>query len=93
MMQEKRQQRSPKEENNLHNTNRKGSLKHGTRLIHIQRKRVIRSFTKRPKRTQGNPDRASMPAGAVCVRDEAKLVDTCDESAEEAQVDEGDEDR
>lgn len=71
MMQEKRQQRSPKEENNLHNTNRKRSLKHGTRLIHIQRKRVIRSFTIRPERAQGNPDGASMPAGAICVSDEA----------------------
>lgn len=30
--------------------------------------------------------------GAVCVCDKTKLVDACDESAEEEEVDEGDED-
>lgn len=45
-----------------------------------------------PERTKRHPNRASIPASAVCARDKAQLVDTCDESAKEAQIDECDED-
>lgn len=57
----------------------------------MQRERVIRLNAPLPKRTEGNPDRAAVPVGAVGVGDEAQLVDARHERAEEEEVDEGDE--
>lgn len=90
-MQEQRQKCRPSKENNLHNPQRKTRLQHSTRLIHVQRERVTRSQTELAKRAQRNPDGAAVPVCAVGVGDEAELVDSCYEGAEEEGVDEGDE--
>ena len=57
----------------------------------MKRQRVISVGTVLAERAKGNPDRAAVPVGAVCVCDEAQLVNAGDEGAEEEHVDEGDE--
>lgn len=90
-MQEKRQKSSPDKENTLHNPQRERSLQHRAGLIDMQRERVIRVNAPFAKRTEGSPDRAAVPVGAVGVGDEAQLVNARHERAEEEEIDERDE--
>lgn len=90
-MKEQCQESRPSKENHLHNAHRKRRLQHRTRLIHMQRERVIRAHAVLAERAERNPDGPAVPAGTVCVGDEAELVDGCDEGTEEEGVHEGDE--
>lgn len=83
VVQEQRKQRSPEEECRLHDTNREGGLQHSASLVDVQRERVICALAVGTEWTQGDPDGAAIPAGTVCVGDEAELVDGCDKGAEE----------
>lgn len=85
-----RQERSPDKEDDLHDPQRKGSLQHRAGLVDLQRQRVVHLPAVLTKGPEGHPDRAAVPVRAVGVGDEAQLVDTCDEGAEETHVDEGD---
>lgn len=91
-MQHHRNNSRPHEEDNLHNAERKARLQHRAGLIEVESERVIRASAPFAKRTQGDDDRPAIPAAAVGIGDETQLVDSRDESAQEAQVDEGDED-
>jgi hypothetical protein len=91
VVQEQRKQRSPEEEYRLHDTNCEGGFQHSASLVDVQRERIICVLAVGPERTQRDPNGAAMPAGTVCVGDEAELVDGCNEGAEEEQVHECDE--
>ena len=86
-----RQERSPDKEDDLHDPQRKGSLQHRAGLVDLQRQRVVHLPAVLAKGAEGHPNRAAVPVRAVGIGDEAQLVDAGDEGAEEAHVDEGDE--
>lgn len=83
----------PEEEHRLHDPQRKARFQHRAGLIDLQVQVVLVFVTKVPKRAKRHPHRAAIPVSAIGVRDEAELVDSSDESAEEKKVDEGDEER
>lgn len=87
-MQEQCEESSPDKEDRLHNTHRKASLQHRASFVNVQFQRVVGLFAELAERAQRNPDAVAGPVSAVCVCDEAQLVDTGDECAEEEHVDE-----
>lgn len=93
LMNKQGQESRPSKEENLHNAQREGRLEHSAGLIHLQRERVTRALAILAERAERDPDHAGVPVGAVSVGDEAELVDGGDEGADEAEVDEGDEER
>lgn len=90
-MQEQSQQRRPEEKQGLHDSERKACLQHGARLFHVQRKRVIGAPPVLAERAERDPDGAAVPVRAVCASDEAELIDSGNEGAEEEKIDESDE--
>ena len=91
-MQEQREESSPDKEDRLHNTHRKARLQHRASLVNVQFKRVACLLAVLAERAKRNPDAVAGPVSAVCICDEAQLVDAGDECAEEKHVDERDED-
>lgn len=87
----KRDNRRPEEEQDFHDPDRKASLQHATCLVQVVRERVIHLPTRESEWSECVIDTATVPAAAVGVCDEAQLVYACDEGAEEEEVDEGDE--
>lgn len=87
----KRNNRRPEEEQDLHDPDRKASLQHATCLVQVISERVVHLPTRESERAQCVVDAAAVPAATVGVCDEAQLVYACDEGAEEEEVDEGDE--
>lgn len=86
-----RQDSRPEEEQRLHNPQRKASLQHRAGLVDLQVQMVLVFVANVPEGAKRHPHRAAIPMRAIGARDEAELVDSCDESADEEQVDEGNE--
>jgi len=86
---EQRQHAGDEEEDDIHDAERKASLQHAALFIGSEMQAVDRRITKDAEvdlvRLSGHH------AGAVLVCDAAQFVDTCDQCADKAQVDEGDE--
>lgn len=87
----KRNNRRPEEEQDLHDPDRKASLQHATCFVQVISERVVHLPTRESERAQCVVDAAAVPAATVGICDEAQLVYACDEGAEEEEVDEGDE--
>lgn len=85
------QEGGPGKEDYFHDSQRKASLQHCAGLVDVQRQRVVHLRAVLAEGTEGDPDGTAIPVCAVGVCDEAQLVDSCDESAEEAHIKEGDE--
>ncbi len=78
-------------ENNIHDPKRKARLQHRTRPIDIERKLRIGLPPKIPERSQTQVKRPRREIRAAGIGDAAQLDDARDEGADEAEVDEGDE--
>jgi hypothetical protein len=76
------------EEHHLHNAHRKRRLEHGARLVEIQ---ACARVHNRAKRAQRDRRAGRIPAGAVGAGNEAQLVHAGDQRAEEAEIQERDE--
>lgn len=81
----------PREENHLHDPQRKASLEHPARLVQVIREVVPGLPPVSAKGAQRDIHASAVPVAAVGGCDEAELVDGCDKGAEEEEVDEGDE--
>jgi len=85
---EESQNRSDEEENTIHNPERKSSLQHTTLFICAEVKSVQRNT---PKKATNLVTIPSCNMCAVLMGDSTEFVDSCDESADETEVDECDE--
>lgn len=92
LMQEKRKYRRPEERKRIQDPKRKARLEHSAQLARVRSKRVILALAPEPKRAQRKQEVRVVEVAAAFGRDAAQLVDGCDEGAEEAGIDEGDED-
>lgn len=88
-MNQQRKERRDKEKHHLHDTQGKGSLEHGTSLVEVW---CFARIHNRSKRTERHGGSTVIPACAGSAGNEAQLVDTSDQGAEEAEIDECDED-
>ena len=89
---EESERRSPEEEDAIHDPEGERGLEQSAGLVDIDVDVVPVVPPDVPEGAEGEVERAAAEAGAVRVRDPAELVDACDEGADEAEVDEGDED-
>jgi hypothetical protein len=89
----KQQQNARIEEKDaVHDAKREARLQHRARLIHIGREGRVGRLPEVSERAQADVQRGGGEIGAAGVGDVAKLDHTRDESADEAHVDERDED-
>lgn len=89
----KQQQNAGIEEKDaIHDAKRKARLQHRARLIHIDREGRVGRLPEVSERAQADVQRAGGEIGATGVGNVAELDHTRDESADEAHVDERDED-
>jgi hypothetical protein len=90
---EQRQDERDEEEDRVHDSKRPRRLEHRTVLVDVYRPSRTAADSKVAERSECDVDgrRGEVRAGGVA--DAAELVVCCDEGADEAEVDEGDEER
>ena len=84
---EKRQQARNEEEDAVHDPERKRCLQHRADLVRLN----IEAVQGDRSQAAGNGPGFGLCARTICACNEAELVDTCDECADETEVNEGDE--
>lgn len=89
IMNQQRKERRDEEKDYLHNTHGKGSLEHGTGLVEVW---CFARIHNRSERTERHGGRTVAPVCAGSASDEAQLIDASDQGAEEAQIEECNED-
>lgn len=82
---------SEEEENDVHDAEGEGGLQHGTIFVDISCPVRIALDAKVSEGAKIDIDRAGVEVCAVGAADSAELVDTGDEGAKEAEVNQGDE--
>jgi hypothetical protein len=90
-VEEEGQDKGDEEQNDVYDAEHPGCLQHGTVLVDVEgpsRAALSAIVSKRPKI---DIDRARLEIGAIIVTDSAKVPDSCDECADEAEVDKGNE--
>lgn len=88
-MDQQRKKRCDKEKHHFHDTNGKGRLEHGTSLVKVWCFARIHNRSEWTERYGGS---TITPACAGSAGDEAQLIDSRDQGAEETQIKECDED-
>lgn len=76
----------PEKKHHFHDAERKAGLQHPAGFVRVIGEWVVRALSVGSERAQGDPYGPSVPVSAVGIGNEAQLVDTGDEGAEEEQV-------
>lgn len=82
----------PEERDDVHDTESKRGFQHGAHLVWVAGERVALLLAIVSKRAQAEEELAAREVAAVLLGDVTEQIDACDQGAEEAEVDEGDED-